>query len=156
MGLGFETFLDDISSCFLSEDFDLWRSRMRNPLCIVQHGGTRIIRTESSARQYFQCCVNSVVIQRIDNIIRRPVEFDECDDGAILATFETQILSCGHRVIGPFKSSALLRHGPNGLVAGSLLNVLEFGGARLPSSSPLELSLSNAAREVQEAKKIFH
>ncbi len=122
----YTAFLDDVSHCFLSADFQLWRSRIRIPLCVALPTGSKIIKTEREAHRLFQNSLTALQIQRIDGIIRSPVDLRECEDGIMLGTFETQLLARGLRVLEPFESSVMLRPVNSGLVASSILNFFEF------------------------------
>ena len=122
----FAAFLEDMSQSMMADDFQLWRSRLRMPLCLALPSGSRIIRSESEACNLFLGCVAALGIQGVDRIIRRPVELGVCEDGIVLASFETQLLSRGTRAHGPFESSVLLHPARRGLVASSMLNCLEL------------------------------
>ena len=122
----FEDFLDDISTAFLSNEYGLWRQRVRVPLCLDLPTGIKIIKSESEARRYFQDCQTAICCQRVDTIICNPIAFEECDDGVVLATYETHVFSGSLRTSKPIQSTAMLRKMFGDLVAGSILNAWDF------------------------------
>ncbi len=122
----FEAFLDDLSACFLSEDLDLWMARVRVPLCLILPSGSQVIKSDVEMRRFFNNCIAANRIQQIDAIVRRPVELEVCEDGVMLATYETHLLRSGHRLVDPFQSTAMLRTSRYGLVAGSILNPIDL------------------------------
>ena len=145
----FEAFLDDFSACFLSEDLDLWMARVRIPLCLILPSGSQVIKTVGEMRCFFNNCITAKRIQRIDAIVRRPLELEVCEDGVLLATYETHLLRSGHRLVDPFQSTAMLRRSEYGLVAGSILNSIdldqgsrshEWSGYSNKGACPLESS----------------
>ncbi len=122
----FEAFLDDLSACFLSEDLDLWMARVRIPLCLILPSGSQVIKSVGEMRCFFKDCITAKRIQRIDAIVRRPLELEVCEDGVLLATYETHLLRSGHRLVDPFQSTAMLRKSEYCLVAGSILNPIDL------------------------------
>lgn len=122
----FEAFLDDISRCFFLEDYSLWRSRVRIPLCLALPTGLRILKTESEARRHFQACCTNIRAQQIDVVFRRPLGFDSCEDNFFLGNYETTILSGALRPVDPFESTVMLRWNQGSLVAGTVFNADDF------------------------------
>jgi len=122
----FEDYLYDTSVAFQEDDYVLWRKRVRVPLCLILPTGVKILKSECEARRYFLDCQIAICIQRIDTLICRPVEFEECDHDVALATYETHVFSGSHRTAEPFQSTATLRYKSGNLIAGSILNAVDF------------------------------
>lgn len=117
-------FLEDISQCFVTSDFALWRSRTRNPLCLILPRENKFFRSDAELLQNFQECSAVMRIRSVDKIIRRALSHEESDDGSILATYETHVFSAGHRVVEPYESAVIMQRASDGIRACSILNAL--------------------------------
>ena len=118
----FENFLNDITSCFLEPNFDLWRSRLILPFSIVMKDGTMVLSDVDEVKRNFDLYLKAVEIMKPDVIDRSIVSFEHCDDGSILGTFRTRVVRDGILVIEPYAGTALLRRIDGRLQMSSLLN----------------------------------
>ena len=118
----FEIFLDDISRCFLERDFTLWRSRVTLPLSIITRRGPVILSNEAVLYQNFECYLKSMDAMQLDFVDRKPIEFERCDDGTILGTFQTRLLSHGILLTDSYIETALLQKIEGRFRLSSLLN----------------------------------
>ena len=118
----FQVFLDDISICFIEEHFAGWENRILLPFSMVTSAGTVAFEDNGSLRRNFEHYLTACRVLRIDAIIRRPIELVECEDGTLMGTYETELLSHGLRVTDPYTSNALLCYCDGVLKMNSILN----------------------------------
>lgn len=118
----FQVFLDDISACFIDRRFGAWESRILLPFSMVTSAGTVAFVDEGGLRRNFEHYLTACRVLRIDAIVRRPVDLAECEDGAMIGTYVTELLSHGVRVTDPYTSNALLSYRDGVLKMSSILN----------------------------------
>ncbi|MCE8007494.1 hypothetical protein [Aestuariivita sp.] len=118
----FQAFLDGISDCFITHDFEPWRSRIILPFSLVTSVGPIVLTTEEALRENFELYLQAVDAMKLDQVVRVPISFEDCVDGTWIGTYETNLLSGGVRATDPYISSALLIPYPDGLKMTSILN----------------------------------
>ena len=118
----FQAFLDDISNCFINKDFAAWERHVELPFSMVTSEGTISIKDQAGLRQNFEHYLTACKVMNIDAIVRKPIAMDVCQDGNMLATYETELLSHGHRATAPYESTALLHLSGTTLKMTSILN----------------------------------
>ncbi len=104
----FQSFLDDISECFIAADFQQWADRIELPFSIVTKTGPVISYTLEELRADFDLYLQACENMGLDTVFRTPLTCEICDDGSVIATYRTELLSRGHRMTEAFTSSALL------------------------------------------------
>lgn len=117
-----QVFLDAISGCFITGEFDVWRDHILLPFSIVTAEGSEILTSEAELRENFGLYLQACQIMSLDQIVRRPIEFELCEDGAWMATYETSLLSRGQRATDPYVSTALIHPMADGLRMSAILN----------------------------------
>ncbi|NVK45443.1 MAG: hypothetical protein HWE33_03990 [Rhodobacteraceae bacterium] len=118
----FREFLDDISTCFITGDFTLWASRILLPFSMVTQQGPVFMTTLEELRENFDLYLQAGTVMRLDDIFRRPISLEDCRDGTFIGTYETELLSHGHRATEPFTSSALIHATDGGYKMSSIMN----------------------------------
>ncbi|MCO4843417.1 MAG: hypothetical protein KC439_11035 [Yoonia sp.] len=105
----FSAFLKDISDCFISEDFGPWADRVELPFSIVTKTGPHISYTTQDLKAEFDLYILASRTMKLDLVFRTPVSIENCEDGTVIATYRTELLSHGQRMTEPFTSSALMK-----------------------------------------------
>ncbi|XDA97229.1 hypothetical protein AB1M95_14050 [Sulfitobacter sp. LCG007] len=118
----FRIFLDRISDCFLKEDYGMWRGCVHLPFSMVTRKGQVILETEKDLRANFELYLQTHRTLQVDQIVRRPIAIDLCDDGTVIGTYSTDILSRGKRLGAPYISSMMLIPVEDGWKINSILN----------------------------------
>lgn len=118
----FQAFLDRISGCFIERDFAPWRDSILLPFTLVTRQGSETFASEPALAANFSKYLEACAIMSLDQIVRRPVELEPCEDGLWLGTYETNLMSNGQRATDPYQSTALLHALPDGLRMSSILN----------------------------------
>lgn len=118
----FQIFLDAISDCFITKDFSEWEDRIRLPFTMVTKLDPVVLHTREALRQNFEGYLQACSILKVDTIIRRPVNCEDCKDGTWIGTYETELLSHGARAIPTYTSSVLLHKTGHGWKMSSILN----------------------------------
>lgn len=118
----FQDLLDDISECFLEQNYEQWRALLVLPVTVVSQDTTLLLETEDDVARNFQDYVKAVDAMSLDKVFRRPLSLQECDDGSFVGTYETNLLSMGQRIVEPYVSSMLLLNTPDGLRIQSIMN----------------------------------
>lgn len=118
----FEDFLNDISRCFLEPSFNLWRSRLILPFTIVTQKGPVVLANSAALHRNFAHYLQAIEILQIDVIDRSIVSFETCEDGTILGTFQTRLVSNGMLSTDLYTATALLQRIDERLRMSSMLN----------------------------------
>ena len=104
----FDAFLTDISECFISENFQLWADRIVLPFSVVTKTGPIVSYDleglEADFNRYLEACHT----MKLDLVHRIPISIEHCEDGTVICTYRTELLSHGQRATEPFTSSALM------------------------------------------------
>lgn len=103
-----ETFLEDISRCFVDRDFDLWSSVVLLPLSLITQDGPVFVTDHDALKQNFNHYLAAMRIMHLDTVARRALSCEDCRDGTWIVTYETELLSHGTRATEPYVSSALM------------------------------------------------
>ena len=118
----FRALLDEISDCFIRRDFQAWRDRLLLPFSLITKAGPVVLETQAEVRQNFDLYLQACDAMQLDQVVRRPMNLEECPDGTWIGTYETNLLRHGHRATDPYVSSALF-HVVNGrFIIASILN----------------------------------
>ena len=104
----FQIFLDDVSTCFLQRDFDLWQSRIALPFSMVTQAGPVVLETVDELRDNFDLYIVACKSMHLDNIVRLPISLEDCQDGTWLGTYQTHLMSGGQRATDPYTSTAMM------------------------------------------------
>ena len=104
----FRAFLEDISTCFLERDCDLWAARILRPFTMITRSGPVYCRTPEDLRANFDLYIEAMTIMKVTDVLRRPISLEPSEDGTWIGTYETELLSRGQRATAPYTSSALL------------------------------------------------
>lgn len=104
----FESFLDDISRCFIQRNVELWMSRITLPFTIITRDGPNVLKTPQAVIENFGYYLQACKVMRLDLIVRTVVSLENCDDGTWLGTFQTRLLSNQILATAPYTSTALL------------------------------------------------
>ena len=118
----FEQFLNDISVCFIEKDFETWRSRVVLPYTLVTSAGPEVCKDETSLRENFALYLQACETMHLTEIVRLPLNFEDCKDGTFIGTYETHLISNGSRATAPYTSAALLQKRDGLLKMHSILN----------------------------------
>ncbi|MDW4498718.1 hypothetical protein R5H30_12050 [Sulfitobacter sp. D35] len=118
----FQAFLDAISDCFIAGDFAPWRDRIRLPFTMITRTGPVVLTTEDALRRNFELYIVACKALNLDQIYRQPVALELCEDGTIIGTYATDLLSRGKRATPRYTSSMLLVSDPGGWKMTSILN----------------------------------
>jgi len=106
----FDTFLLDISECFITEDFGPWADRIELPFSTVTKFGPIVCYTRDELKAEFDLYVLACQTMKLDLIFRTPLSIEHCEDGTVITTYRTELLSHGQRMTDPFTSSALMKN----------------------------------------------
>lgn len=104
----FDAFLTDISDCFISEDFQSWADRIVLPFSVVTKTGPVVSYTIEDLEVDFNRYVEACHTMKLDLVFRTPIAIENCEDGTVICTYRTELLSRGQRATEPFTSSALM------------------------------------------------
>lgn len=123
----FERFLSDITTCFLTQDFALWSSRVILPFTLVMaRGGSVVLKDTVALERNFRLYVVASKVMRLDQVLRSPLELEDCGDGTWLGTYETRLVSQGGLTIAPYVSTAMLQDQAGRLKMTAVLNARGF------------------------------
>ena len=106
--LDFVAFLDDISGCFISGDFELWQSRMILPFSMVTPDGTVVLEDRDQAETNFKLYLLASECMALTHVVRTPRDFSPNKDGSWRGTYETNLIRNGVRMAAPYQSTAVL------------------------------------------------
>lgn len=118
----FENLLDEISDCFVSDDFGRWIDLISIPFTIVRNPGHVVLKDVNALMRYYESIRGVVTGHGIDAIVRLPISFDGFDDGTYHGTFATELISGGYRLVEPYETTALLHETSNKLKMNSILH----------------------------------
>lgn len=108
MGEGFNSFLEDISACFVERDSCLWLSRLILPFSFVTKNGVIVLNSQNEVETNFNLYLKAMDAMDLDLVDRTAVSIEDCKDGTWLGTFTTRLLSNGVLATAPYTSTALL------------------------------------------------
>ncbi|ABG30951.1 hypothetical protein CEP88_16500 [Roseobacter denitrificans] len=118
----FQSFLDDVSECFIERDFALWRSRVLYPFSLITSAGAIVIENDDELRDNFELYLQACDAMQLDRIYRVPLGLEACSDGTWLGSYETNLLRNGMRATAPYRSTALLHKNADGIRMSSIMN----------------------------------
>lgn len=118
----FESFLNDISVCFLNDDLALWQSRLIMPFSVIVKTGPIVLATPADVETNFNHYKTASAAMELDLIVRNPVSLEDCQDGTWLGTFETRLVSRGQLATAPYTATALLQVDAGRVRMSSMLN----------------------------------
>ena len=118
----FQSFLDDVSACFIERDFALWRSRIIYPFSLITSAGPIVIKCDDALQENFALYLQACDAMQLDRIFRVPLGLEACSDGTWLGSYETNLLRNGTRATAPYKSTALLHERSDGIKMSSIMN----------------------------------
>jgi hypothetical protein len=118
----FQNFLDAISDCFITPDFDAWRNSVELPFSLITRAGPVVLETPEHLYENFKLYLQACDAMGLDQIIRTPIDLVECPDGTWIGTYESNLLNNGYRVTTPYTASVLLIPTASGLKMSSILN----------------------------------
>ena len=118
----FQEFLDAISTCFITHDFAAWEARIRMPFSMVTKDGPLLLEDRAALRTNFDHYLTACAAMKLDQIVRTPHSLEDCNDGCFIGTYETELLSHGHRATAPYTSSILLHPSDTGWRMSSIMN----------------------------------
>ncbi|AEI95416.1 hypothetical protein RLO149_c034750 [Roseobacter litoralis Och 149] len=118
----FQSFLDDVSECFIERDFARWRKRVLYTFSLITSAGPIVIKTDDELRENFALYLQACDAMQLDRIFRVPLGLEECSDGTWLGSYETNLLRNGMRATAPYKSTALLHLRADGIRMSSIMN----------------------------------
>ena len=104
----FEAFLDAISVCFIKGDLTAWRQRILLPFSVVTRDGPVVLKTDNEVAENFDNYLKAVDLMGLSLVDRRPIAFEDCQDGTWLGTYETRLVTNGLLATRPYTSTALL------------------------------------------------
>lgn len=122
----FEDFLNDISRCFLERNFDLWRSRVILPFCVITRKGPVILADVAALQKDFELYLKAIDRMRFDLVDRNAISFEECGDDTFLGTFQTRLVSGGILSSASYTATALLLRVEGRLRMSSMLNAKDY------------------------------
>lgn len=120
----FEAFLEDITVPFLIGDVSRWRARIRLPFSLITQSGPVTLTTDDEVKENFALYLKAKEAIHYDLIVRKPVNFETCPDGTVIATYHNEFLYHGLRVRAPYTASALLHPDDGVWRMSSILNAL--------------------------------
>ncbi|WP_238365908.1 hypothetical protein [Mesobacterium pallidum] len=118
----FVAFLEAISTPFINRDYAAWRRVTLIPFSMVTKDGPVALGTEEAMRRNFDNYLLACTALKLDQILRKPIRLEDCGDGTVIGTYETELLSRGHRATAPYVSSGLIHHTSEGYKLSSILN----------------------------------
>lgn len=118
----FLAFLEDISTPFIDRDYAAWRRVTILPFSMVTKDGPVALGNETEMRRNFDLYLKACAALKLDRILRRPIRLEDCGDGTVIGTYETELLSRGRRATAPYVSSGLIHKTTEGYRLSSILN----------------------------------
>lgn len=118
----FQSFLDDISDCFIQRDITRWKERIVYPFSLITTAGTVVINSDVELKENFDLYLQACDAMQLDSILRVPVGLEDCNDGTWLGSYETNLLRNGARATAPYTSTALLHMVSGKLKMSSIMN----------------------------------
>ncbi|MEM1235326.1 MAG: hypothetical protein AAGI10_00040 [Pseudomonadota bacterium] len=122
MGEAFDSFLEDISVCFIERDFELWIERLIRPFSLVTKTGVVVLSSRQETEANFNLYLHAMDAMNLDLVDRSAVSVEDCNDGTWLGTFTTRLLSNGVLATSPYTSTALLHWSDGMYRMSSMLN----------------------------------
>lgn len=120
----FDHFLADITDPFLTGDISQWQARLRLPFTLITKTGPVTLDSPQDVQDNFALYIEALAIMKADVISREKIGFEPCEDGTIIATYRTHLLSQGTRIRDPYTASALLHPDDGRWRMSSILNAL--------------------------------
>jgi len=151
----FERFLSDISDSFMERDSTRWKARILLPFTIVSEPRPTVLETWEQVEINFGHYLIACQAMKLDLIDRTPMSIEHCDDGSVIATYRTEMLSHGMRATDPYVASALLHETPTGWRMSSILNARghhDWTGAKPKSRGEEPCPISNSS----DAPTVLH
>ena len=118
----FAWFLDEISMCFIDDEFGRWKARFILPFSMITRDGPVVLRTSSALREHFDHYLVAIKAMGLDKIYRVPRGLEDCHDGTWIGTHTTYLMCGAIPATEPYTSSALLEHRASGPKMRSVLN----------------------------------
>ncbi|MEP4198431.1 MAG: hypothetical protein ABJL99_22660 [Aliishimia sp.] len=118
----FQAFLDEISECFVTRDFAVWRGKVIYPFSLITSAGPVTLRNDDELRRNFEMYLFVCDQLNIDKVFRVPKSLENCDDGTWIGTYVTHLMSGAQRAARPFTSSVLMSVTPSGIKMTAILN----------------------------------
>ncbi|KUF11241.1 hypothetical protein [Pseudoponticoccus marisrubri] len=120
----FERFLEDISEPFMTGDITRWRRRILLPFSLITQTGPVTLDSDAAVETNFHLYLEARDAMQLDLVSRVPLGFERCDDNSVIATYKTDLLRRGTRVVPPYTASALLHHRDGRWKMSAILNAL--------------------------------
>ena len=130
-----QTYLDDVASAVMQDDWPRYEARICLPFHLVTHTANLTIATETELRKGFEAFQETLKSQHITDYIRLVETASQLDPDLITGQYMTHLLAGSQRIIAPFRSSITLRLIGNQWRAASITNAL--ANSRWPISMPV-------------------
>lgn len=117
----FQEFLDAISACFITQDFEAWASRITLPFSLITKTGSVYLNDRDALRANFEQYLVACAVMGLDHIYREPLGLEDCGDGFWIGTYKTHLMSQNLRPTQPYVSSAMLEQRDGWITMSSII-----------------------------------
>ncbi len=117
-----QTYLDEVAAIVMADDWTAFTDVLCRPFTIVTNASTLTYPTPEDLRGVYVDFVAMIRTQHVTDYIRLVESVSHLDPDLISARYVTHLLSSGHRLMDPVKSSIILRREDNRWRAASIIN----------------------------------
>ncbi|THH38516.1 hypothetical protein E4Z66_02810 [Aliishimia ponticola] len=118
----FRLLLDEISDCYVEQDFGKFCRNVQLPLDLITRTGLVSLRSEDELEQNFSTYIDLMAASQLSQIVRTEVGLEQCDEENWIGTYDTDLLRKGTRISPRYRSSMLMRWESGKFRASSILN----------------------------------
>ena len=119
-----QSYLDEVSTAVLANDWDSYRDAISLPCHIVSHDESKVVATVAELQAGFDQFHATLRAQRVTDYIRLVDTASRLDHDLISGRYFSHVIANGHRLLPPFQSQMTLRLQGNRWRAASVTNAL--------------------------------
>jgi DNA integrity scanning protein DisA with diadenylate cyclase activity len=105
----FQKHLDDVSAALMTDDFESYITMVANPLVVITEKATTIVTSVEQYRFGFDSYAGMLRTEKATDLIRLAKEVSILGPSLMTGRLETNIMSSGQRIYGPFESAMSLK-----------------------------------------------
>ena len=131
-----QAYLDEVAAIVMADDWEAYTHVVSRPFLLVNAATTMTFATPEDIRSVYQDFVLLLRTQRVTDFIRLVEASQQIDPCLISAQYVTHLMSGGHRILDPVRSSICLRLEGNRWRAASITNEVSTSDSRWPLLMP--------------------
>lgn len=119
-----QAYLDDVAALVMADDWEAYTETISRPFMLVTHTATLTFTTPDDIRTVYDAFRSLLQTQKVTDYIRLVETAQQIDDNLISARYVTHLMTGGHRIMDPVRSSISLRLEGNRWRAASITNAV--------------------------------